>query len=527
MWRVVLVDDRATNRAIYTQLARSIGPDVEVNAFGDAAGALDWLAKNDADLIVTDYDMPRIDGEEFITRFRGLPRAGGVPIVMITVCDQRQLRLRALESGATDFLRAPIDHSEFLTRARNLLKLSRSTAPAGPMDLRARSPEGEAPARSAADASDGVLDAAIGEEERHLLKQCGEGGYALHFIEIVPTGAAPDLTPALRAHLRGGDLVARIGPFRYALAQAHVTDVSRARTLADRLARGASVFDGVAAFKIGSALPGAGEGTPLQRAAACFREAMAGAREIERFAVREGARDNWRLAPVVDLATGNLAGAQFLRGGAPAEIADVDALRAALSCASELRLAPDAVFRMNLRLNFLAGEAEASLLRLPPLLVQSGVKPSRFDLVVCAEEFAADRPRAERLAQALKMLGSGMTVDVGDLSAGALQEARFWSPLLRCVEQGLLPAIRFACRDEGGVETGRYLHARTLRDVGKAAALCAAGVPSSALLPRLRRAGVEWAKGPCFGAPFAPRGFETLLAARSGRAGAESEARRA
>ena len=46
--------------------------------------------------------------------------------MMITVNDQRTLRLRALESGATDFLTTPIDHFEFLSRARNLLKLSQS-----------------------------------------------------------------------------------------------------------------------------------------------------------------------------------------------------------------------------------------------------------------------------------------------------------------------------------------------------------------------------------------------------------------
>jgi DNA-binding response OmpR family regulator len=63
--------------------------------------------------------MPQMDGEEFISRFRGLPHSAGVPIMMITVCDQRKLRLRALESGATDFLNTPIDHCEFLTRARN------------------------------------------------------------------------------------------------------------------------------------------------------------------------------------------------------------------------------------------------------------------------------------------------------------------------------------------------------------------------------------------------------------------------
>ena len=119
MTLIVIVDDRATNRTIYSRLALTIGEGVTVRAFADAAEALKWLGRNRPDLIVTDYDMPQMDGEEFISRFRGLPHSAGVPIMMITVCDQRKLRLRALESGATDFLNTPIDHCEFLTRARN------------------------------------------------------------------------------------------------------------------------------------------------------------------------------------------------------------------------------------------------------------------------------------------------------------------------------------------------------------------------------------------------------------------------
>jgi len=41
MYRIVIVDDRATNRAIYSQLARAVGPNVAVEAFGAATDALD------------------------------------------------------------------------------------------------------------------------------------------------------------------------------------------------------------------------------------------------------------------------------------------------------------------------------------------------------------------------------------------------------------------------------------------------------------------------------------------------------
>jgi len=134
---IVIVDDRSINRTIYAKLSQSIGPEVEVRDFGDPAEALEWLAHNRADLIITDHDMPQIDGDEFITRFRAQPHADRVPVMMITVRDQRVLRLRALESGANDFLHSPVDHCEFVMRARNLLKLAQAMESRGQDPMRA------------------------------------------------------------------------------------------------------------------------------------------------------------------------------------------------------------------------------------------------------------------------------------------------------------------------------------------------------------------------------------------------------
>ncbi len=89
--------------------------------------ALGWLAGNTPDLVITDFKMPNLDGSEFTRRFRQLPGCAEVPVVVITVYDERSFRLSALEAGATDFLHSPVDHSEFVTRARNLLKLRKQT----------------------------------------------------------------------------------------------------------------------------------------------------------------------------------------------------------------------------------------------------------------------------------------------------------------------------------------------------------------------------------------------------------------
>ncbi len=94
-----------------------------MRTFGDPIEALDWIDGNTPDLVITDYKMPTMDGAAFTSRFREKADCIDVPVVVITVYEERSFRLQALEAGATDFLQSPVDHHEFVTRARNLLKL--------------------------------------------------------------------------------------------------------------------------------------------------------------------------------------------------------------------------------------------------------------------------------------------------------------------------------------------------------------------------------------------------------------------
>jgi diguanylate cyclase (GGDEF)-like protein/PAS domain S-box-containing protein len=125
MPRILILDDRVTNQRIMARLAASVEPDVQVHSFGDPLDALRWLEGEEADLIVTDFKMPNLDGAEVTRRIRAMPGGSDVPIVVVTAYDDREFRLQALEAGATDFLLAPVDHLEFRSRARNLLALRR------------------------------------------------------------------------------------------------------------------------------------------------------------------------------------------------------------------------------------------------------------------------------------------------------------------------------------------------------------------------------------------------------------------
>ncbi len=131
---ILILDDRATNRAIFGRLASLIDEDVTVESFAAPLDALEWLESNAVDLVITDYSMPEMDGAEFTRRLRALPVGTSVPVLVVTAHDDRRFRQAAMEAGATDFLQSPVDHFEFVARARNLLALPRAAAapPAAP-----------------------------------------------------------------------------------------------------------------------------------------------------------------------------------------------------------------------------------------------------------------------------------------------------------------------------------------------------------------------------------------------------------
>lgn len=124
--RVVIVDDRNTARNLLEGLARTLEPGVVVDSFADPLDALAHMQRVTPDLIISDYRMPGMDGIEFTRRVRAERCLAEIPLIIVTVVEDRQIRYQALENGATDFLTRPIDPQEYRARCLNLLALRRS-----------------------------------------------------------------------------------------------------------------------------------------------------------------------------------------------------------------------------------------------------------------------------------------------------------------------------------------------------------------------------------------------------------------
>jgi len=120
--QVVIVDDQSTGRTILSKVVQQISDNIIVVAFERPQDVLVWLDSNQADLIITDYRMPGMDGVEFIKVLRTKEGCHDIPIMMITVVSEKEVRYDALDAGATAFLTRPIDQIECRTSCRNLLK---------------------------------------------------------------------------------------------------------------------------------------------------------------------------------------------------------------------------------------------------------------------------------------------------------------------------------------------------------------------------------------------------------------------
>ncbi|AWL99618.1 HD-GYP domain-containing protein [Bradyrhizobium amphicarpaeae] len=120
--QALLVDD---SRSVLNYLKRHIEADglVEATAFLDPVEALACARERVFDLVLVDYEMPHMDGISFIRAFRALPGCADVPIAMVTSRQTDDVKMEALQAGATDFLPKQRESLEMTVRLRNLIQL--------------------------------------------------------------------------------------------------------------------------------------------------------------------------------------------------------------------------------------------------------------------------------------------------------------------------------------------------------------------------------------------------------------------
>lgn len=106
--RVLIVDDSAVMRKIVVRSLRQAGVEVgEVHEANNGVEALALVKEGLFDLILSDINMPMMDGLEFVRQLQGVDNAQGVPVVMITTEGSESRVVEALSCGARGYIRKP------------------------------------------------------------------------------------------------------------------------------------------------------------------------------------------------------------------------------------------------------------------------------------------------------------------------------------------------------------------------------------------------------------------------------------
>jgi len=120
---VYVIDDMSTAREILKVMVQSIDPGLTVRVFENPEYVFDVLEDEIPDLVLTDYQMPQMNGEEFIRKFRTVEGCEEVPILVVTVDPTKNVLSDCMDAGANDFLMRPFDQIEARSRCQNLLRL--------------------------------------------------------------------------------------------------------------------------------------------------------------------------------------------------------------------------------------------------------------------------------------------------------------------------------------------------------------------------------------------------------------------
>lgn len=123
--RALIVDDSSVMRKIVERALRQAGLEsLVVHEAGSGTEGLDVLRAKPVDLILSDINMPSMDGLEFLRQIKIQNLAPGVPVVMITTESSEEHVKQAIQAGAQGYLRKPFTAEQVKERVVPLVAVA-------------------------------------------------------------------------------------------------------------------------------------------------------------------------------------------------------------------------------------------------------------------------------------------------------------------------------------------------------------------------------------------------------------------
>lgn len=120
MKTILIVEDSATTRSLIRAVIDELG-DYETVEAGSGFEALKMLPQQDYDLIVTDINMPDINGLELINFVKNNPRYNHLPIIIVSTERSEEDKKRGMALGATAYVTKPFKSSELQEIIKKIL----------------------------------------------------------------------------------------------------------------------------------------------------------------------------------------------------------------------------------------------------------------------------------------------------------------------------------------------------------------------------------------------------------------------
>ena len=120
--KILIIEDSPTMRQLISFALKRL-PGVRIFEANDGVDGLKKLSADKFDLILTDINMPIMDGLKLVSLVRNDATYKNTPIVVITTEGASEDRERALALGANDYITKPIQAGRILNMAKTLLKI--------------------------------------------------------------------------------------------------------------------------------------------------------------------------------------------------------------------------------------------------------------------------------------------------------------------------------------------------------------------------------------------------------------------
>jgi len=118
--RILVAEDEANYRQVLSLMVADL--DVTLLEAPDGRAALDILAKEDVDLVITDMNMPRLDGMALLKELASRPKAP--PVVVMTAYASVDSAVDAMREGAIDYLTKPFDEARLRLTLKRALRMT-------------------------------------------------------------------------------------------------------------------------------------------------------------------------------------------------------------------------------------------------------------------------------------------------------------------------------------------------------------------------------------------------------------------